>query len=111
MLAAANERYAESQALVGEGTHGMIRCSLPGWAMNSGTKLPPMNTGHWQRCYMEAYIQYIPDQNQAVNYQQTGWPAFWSWAAEGIGDYGFPGSGLTVPNCIEVDFLEQFGHA
>jgi len=33
VLAAANERYAESQALVGEGTHGMIRCSLPGWAM------------------------------------------------------------------------------
>jgi len=85
--------------------------SLPGWAMNSGTKLPAMGTGHWQRCYMEAYIQYIPDQNQAVNYQQTGWPAFWSWAAEGIGDYGFPGSGLQVPNCIEVDFLEQFGHA
>jgi Glycosyl hydrolases family 16 len=86
--------------------------SVPGWAMNNGmTPLPAMGKGHWKHCYMEAYIQYIPDQNASVNYQQTGWPAYWSWAAEGIGDYGFPGSGLHCPNTIEVDFLEQFGNA
>ena len=32
--------------------------SIPGWAMNSGmVTLPPMGTGHWKQCYMEAYIQ------------------------------------------------------
>ena len=54
----------------------------------------------------------MPDQNAPSKvYTATGWPAFWSWAAEGIGDYGFPGTNLHTPDTIEVDFLEQFGYA
>jgi len=90
--------------------------SLPGWAMNSGlTTLPPTGTGHWGHCYMEAYIQFVPNQNASLpfnptNFTSIGWPAFWSWAAEGLADYGFPGSGLTLTNPTEVDFLESFGN-
>ena len=90
--------------------------TLPGWAMNSGlTGLPPTGTGHWGHCYMEAYIQFLPDQNASLpfnpgNYTLIGWPAFWSWAAEGLSEYGFPGSGLTLANPTEVDFLESFGN-
>lgn len=87
--------------------------SLPGWALNSGalSTLPALNSGRWQHCYIETYCQFKPDQNASVPYASTGWPAIWTWAAEGIGDYGFPGSGLTTANTTELDILESFGHA
>ena len=79
--------------------------------MNSGaTTLPPLGTGRWTQFYFECYVQFQPDQNSSAIYTANGWPAIWFWAAEGIGDYGFPGSSLTTANTTELDLLESFGN-
>lgn len=87
--------------------------TLPGPAMNDGVvkSLPPLGTGRWQHCYMEAYIQFKPNDNSAVIYTSTGWPAWWSWAAENIGNFGFGGVPITTADGTEVDFVESYGNA
>ena len=86
--------------------------TVPGPAMDvHRMSLPPLGRGRWRHCYMEAYIQFKPDQNSSVIYTATGWPAWWGWAAENLGNFGYPGSDLRVPNGVEVDFLENWGYA
>lgn len=86
--------------------------TLPGWALNkSGAVLPPMGQGHWQHGYFEAYIQFVPNANPAALFSQTGWVAWFGWAAECLASYGFGSSSLNGANPSELDFLESFGHA
>jgi hypothetical protein len=85
--------------------------TVPGWAMNSGlTSMPPLNVGRWKHFYFECYVQFQPDFNTSAIYTSNGWPAIWFWAAEGLNDYGFPGSGYSTSNTTELDLLESFGN-
>lgn len=86
--------------------------TLPGAALNkSGVSLPPLGTGRWQHCYMEAYVQFKPNQNAAEIYTSTGWPAWWTWAAENLGNFGYGGAPFTCADGTEVDFIESYGNA
>jgi hypothetical protein len=86
--------------------------TLPGPALNtSGAKLPALGTGRWQHCYMEAYIQFVPNRNSSVIYSSTGWPAWWAWAAEDLGGFGYGGAPFTCFDPTEVDFVESYGNA
>ena len=92
----------------GNGTNNGNIISIPGYALNtSGAVLPPLGTGHWTHFYIEAYIQFKI--NGALSSSDTnGWPAFWAWTAESIGNYGFGSSSLVVQDMTEIDFLETF---
>jgi hypothetical protein len=82
--------------------------TLPGGSLNNGSaKLPPLGTGRWTHFYVEAYIQCKINGNISTT-TSNGWPAFWSWAAEGLKDWGLGSSSLNAP-ATEIDFLETYG--
>lgn len=87
--------------------YGASVITLPGWSLNhAGASLPPI--GHWTHGYFEAYIQTKIDANLSTD-PLNGWPAFWSWSAQALKEYGFGGSSLSSTNPMEVDILETFG--
>ena len=75
--------------------------TIPG----SITSVP--SQGAYQYGYFESYIQYDPSALGSSHAQALGWPAFWGWGAEGLGNYGFGSSPLKA-TVTETDFLEDF---
>jgi hypothetical protein len=93
----------------GPGAPNDALVTVPGWALNDGTAvLPAEGDGCWSHAYFEAYIQFRIDGNSSTD-ESSGWPAFWSWSAQGLKNFGFGGSSLTVPDYSEIDFMETYG--
>ena len=93
--------------LTGPGSPNDGLITVPGWPLNkSGAVLPAEGDGCWSHAYFEAYLQFRIDGNASTD-PSNGWPAFWSWSAQALGDYGFGGSSLTEPNYSEIDFMEE----
>ena len=84
--------------------------TLPGYVYQDGvTALPAVGTGHWKHFYTEAYIQFKINGNLSTN-QSNGWPAFWCWSAQSLGNNGFgSATQLTATPWTEIDILESFG--
>jgi hypothetical protein len=93
----------------GPGAPNDALVTVPGWALNDGTAvLPAEGDGCWSHAYFEAYIQCRVDGNTSTA-ESSGWPAFWSWSAQGLKNFGFGGSSLTAPAYSEIDFMETYG--
>jgi len=93
----------------GPGAPSDALITVPGGALNNGSAtLPAEGDGCWAHAYFEAYIQFNVDGNNS-SVESTGWPAFWSWSVQGLKNYGFGSSSLTVPDYSEIDFMETYG--
>jgi hypothetical protein len=93
----------------GPGAPNDALVTVPGWALNNGTAvLPTEGDGCWSHAYFEAYIQFRTNGNVSTA-ESNGWPAFWSWSAQGLKNFGFGGSDLTAPDYSEIDFMETYG--
>jgi hypothetical protein len=83
--------------------------TVPGNALNhAGAVLPAEGDGCWSHGYFEAYLQFKIDGNQSTDLS-NGWPAFWSWSAQGLKGYGYGSSSVTTDNWSEIDFMESYG--
>jgi len=95
--------------LTGPGEPNDALITVPGSALNNASAmLPTEGDGCWAHAYFEAYIQFQIDGTGSSN-ASTGWPAFWSWSAQGLHGYGFGGSSLNAANYSEIDFMETYG--
>jgi hypothetical protein len=95
--------------VTGPGDPNDALITVPGWALNNASAtLPAEGQGCWSHAYFEAYIQFRIDGNSSAD-ASTGWPAFWSWSAQGLKGFGFGSSSLTVANYSEIDFMETYG--
>lgn len=93
----------------GPGAPNDALVTVPGWALNNASAvLPAEGDGCWSHAYFEAYIQFDVDGTDS-SVESTGWPAFWSWSAQGLKNFGFGGSSLTTANYSEIDFMETYG--
>jgi hypothetical protein len=93
----------------GPGAPNDALVTVPGWALNNDKAvLPAEGDGCWSHAYFEAYIQFLTNGN-ASTAESNGWPAFWSWSAQALKNFGFGGSSLTVANYSEIDFMETYG--
>jgi hypothetical protein len=90
--------------LTGPGNSNDAIITVPGSALNNGTARLP-TSGCWLYGYFEAYLQCNPA--NVVPPTASGWPAFWTWSAEGLVSYGFGSSNLNATS-TEVDIIEVF---
>jgi Bacterial Ig-like domain/Bacterial Ig domain len=90
-----------------------VRGSKSGFWGNSTLTTVPDNLssvpsqGAWQYGYFEAYVQYDPNALGYGHSYTQGYPAFWSWGAEGAQNFGDWRSSLNA-TVTEADFLEDF---
>jgi hypothetical protein len=95
--------------LTGPGFPNSALITVPGGALNnSGAVLPAEGSGCWSHAYFEAYLQFKIDGNTLPD-QSTGWPAFYSWSVQALGNFGFASSSLMAASYTGIDFMESYG--
>lgn len=93
--------------------------TIPAMGLNNSSSTLanlPLGQGRWWHGYFECYMQFNIDGQTVPNTPffgsagtQSYWPAFWSWNANGIGNWGAgSATGLNVQGA-EIDFMEMFG--
>lgn len=94
--------------ITGPGAPNDALITVPGGALNdSHATLPAEGDGCWSHAYFEAYLQFKID-GDPVNQESNGWPAFWSWSAQGLKGYGYGSSAISTANYTEIDFMETY---
>lgn len=85
--------------------------SIPGWAMNNTGSSTVPTVGAYSHAYFEARIQFDPLGNGGNTDETRGWPAWWLWTVQGIGNFGFSGTtgALNPGNATEIDIMESYG--